>query len=229
MDRSEIIEWVLTEFAPLPVITPQSVISQLIDNAVRYLNTHSAFKHVVMVDCNTTSKVIELPLDIKSVCQVYPSAGNNTIMENHPMWTLLGTQILDNVTQDLIHMTAAFKNYKIFIGNEFQWTFESSFNPAVPSKLYVANVPVEGNKLCVVGSKRVFLDQGVDNEYILDWLLNYVKALVKKSEGILLRKTSVAGVSVDGQEMYQEGKLEQDDLEARLAEDGQWLVFAKRF
>jgi hypothetical protein len=227
--KSQIIEWVQKEFFPLELATPIETIEQIFENAVRYHNTHSAVPEIVMVGVNPNSIKVELPLSVKNVAQVYPSAQVGTVMQNHPMWTLLGIQILDNVTSDLINVSTAFSNYKTYIGNDFRWTFVDAGNPTLPSYLMVTNSPVGADKLCVVGTKRLFTNDDVVHEHILEWLLQYVKALVKMSEGRLLRVTSLIDVKNDGAELVREGLEEKKALEERLGKESMWVLFGKRF
>jgi hypothetical protein len=229
MRKSQIIEWVQKEFFPLELATPIETIEQIFENAIRYHNTHSAVPEIVMVGANPNSVKIELPLSVKNVAQVYPSAQVDYVMQNHPMWTLLGIQILDNITSDLINVSSAFANYKVYIGNDFRWTFVDAGNPALPSYLMVGNVPVGADKLCVVGTKRLFTNDDITHEHILEWVLKYVKALVKMSEGRLLRVTNLIDVKNDGAELVREGMEERKELEEKLAKESMWVLFGKRF
>jgi len=52
---------------------------------------------------------------------------------------------------------------------------------------------------------------------------------VKKAEGNTLRKSDIIGVKNDGQQLYDEGENERKELEERLATEGRWVVFARRF
>ena len=69
----------------------------------------------------------------------------------------------------------------------------------------------------------------ITSEYILEWMLQYIKALVKMVEGNTLRKTSAINIVNDGQELYEEGKTDKERLESRLAEEGKWTCFARKF
>lgn len=229
MNKSKIIEWVQKEFLPLELATPIETIEQIIENGIRYLNTHSAIKCVEMVAGTSNSIKIEVPLTIKSVQNVYPASEVDNIMQNHPMWTLLGVQILDNITSDLVNVSTAFKNYKVYIGNDFRWTFENSMDPDVNSYILVSNVPVGCEKLCVVGTRRYSYEEDIKSEHTLEWILGYTKALTKKAEGNLLRKSDIIGVKNDGQQLYTEGAQEQKELEERLAIEGRWVTFGRRF
>ena len=67
------------------------------------------------------------------------------------------------------------------------------------------------------------------DDYILDWILNYAKALLKQIEGNTLRKSSIIGINNDGQQLLNEGLDAQKELQESLSRDGRWLAFAKRF
>ena len=95
--------------------------------------------------------------------------------------------------------------------------------------LTVINLTHEVTAVCVVGSRRIFPDEDITQEHILDWLLSYSKALLKQAEGNLLRKSDVIGVKNDGQQLYDEGEREKKELEERLALEGRWTAFPVRF
>ncbi len=232
MKATEIREWLKTEFQPLTLATPDPTIDQLIANTLRFFNTHSAYKWMGMYDAYTSSDLggmVTLSREFKSVVQVYPATETAWIWRDHPLWTLLGVTMLDNVTSDLILMSAAFQNYRIYTGTDFTWTYIKSENPDENGgRLMLRNLPNRVTKVCVVGARRVFMDEDITMEHILEWVLNYSKALLKKAEGNILRKSNIIGVKNDGQEMYNEGEDERKELEARLAEESRWICFVKR-
>jgi hypothetical protein len=230
MKKSEVLEWITQEFAPLQLSIGDDTKNQMIENALRYLNTNSAFRQVVMVsNANGTAKV-QIPPIIKTVVKVYPSSESLTILTNYPTWSLLGIAILDNATSDLIMMTEAFKNYKYYLGSDFRWTYERSDDSEVGGYLYVSNFPSNSTAMCVVGTKRFYLDEvnEIKDDFALVWLLAYIKALVKMAEGNVLRKADIIGVRNDGQELYNEGKEEKEKLEDKLSDTGRWIAFSQR-
>ena len=72
-------------------------------------------------------------------------------------------------------------------------------------------------------------NEDITSEYILSWLLYYVKALVKQCEGNILRKVDAIDIRNDGNQLYNEGKEEKIELEKKLNIEGRWLSFIKRF
>jgi hypothetical protein len=48
-------------------------------------------------------------------------------------------------------------------------------------------------------------------------------------EGNALRKTDAINIKNDGQQLYDEGKEDKLRLEERLANEGKWMCFARRF
>ena len=126
-------------------------------------------------------------------------------------------------------MSAAYRNYKIYIGKDFRWTHIKSSNPEVESELYVQSVPSRADRLAVVGTKRIRSTEDITGEYINNWILLYTKSLIKKIEGNTLRKSSIVGITNDGQELYNEGKTEAIELQDNLHKDGRWFTFARRF
>jgi len=233
MTKRDILDWVRQEFTPVELVTPDSTILQIIDNAVRYLNSYSAFKVTSMVAASPSTTRVQLGADIKTVVKVIPGQPPVSILMNYPTWSLLGIAVLDNVTSDLMLMTESFKNYKYYIGSDFRWNFEPSTDPSVGGYLYFSNVPEGSTALCVVGTKRILKDENDDysvtDEFSLNWLLPYVKALVKQAEGNTLRKTDVIGIKNDGDSLYKEGIDEQKELKTQLNESGRWVALVKRF
>ena len=228
MTKSEMITWLKTEFKPLNIVTPDDTLEQIVDNAFRYWNNNSGFKRVEMV--NATEPRTQLSKYTKFVAKVYPASeeGFNPF-EGHPLWSLLGITILDNVTSDIITLTEAFKNYQAYVGTAFSWTFEKSDDPEQGGYLYITNTPTGTQKLAVLGCRRIFTDEDIESEYIKDWLLFYSKALLKQVEGNTLRKSNIINVRNDGQEIYDEGKEEMQKLQEQLAKDGRWVVLGHRF
>jgi len=313
MLKPEILDWIKSEFLPVRLATPSETIYQMIDNSIRYWNTHSAFPIVEMyttpitlAQTNAPSSVaIQLSPAYKNVVKVYPATTPDWILQNYPLWTLLGITIIDNLTSDLVMLSEAFRNYRYYIGTDFQWHFVKSDNPTVGGVLNYTNSPYGMTQAAVVGTKRIieglvqlsiigtngiltyfpvekesviltngthtYVDDGLGNlisslsgysgtinyatgvwsvsgwsgkntgtvqylynediksEYILDWILRYTKALVKMVEGNTIRKTQAIGVAQDGQQLYEEGKTEREELEKRLSAEGRWMSFVRRF
>lgn len=305
MLKNEILDWVQQEFQPITLATPDDTISQIADNAIRYWNTHSAFPIVKMFPCGQINSCITLSPDFKSVAKVYPATVPDWVLQNYPLWSLLGITIIDNLTSDLVMLSEAYRNYAYYIGTDFHFHYEKSDNPAVGGRLYMTNLPSPTTSVCVVGTKRIvngtlvepitgtsgtlsylpiesgsvvltngtltYSDNGtgtlfgslsgysgtinyttgawtvtgwtgtgaqtatyiyyedVKSEHMLQWLLYYVKALVKMVEGNALRKTMAIDIKNDGQQMYEEGRTEKEMLEKKLSDEGRWLTFVRRF
>jgi len=231
MERADVLGWLEIEFAPLTLATPDDTIYQIVENAIRYWNTHSAYKISRVYDYDITNSRyrMQLDTDFKNVFEVYPTTSTTWIWNNHPMWTLLGLTILDNVTSDLIIMSEAFKNYKKYVGSNFAWKWERSTDSSTGGYLYVDNVPSGVSSLFVVGSKRIRSTDSIQDDYILDWILNYSKALLKQIEGNTLRKGDLIGLHNDGGDMISEGKTEQEEMKESLAREGRWAALAARF
>ena len=232
MNKSDILQWIKNEYLPVTLVTEDETILQFLSNAVRYLNSYSAFKVVEMITVSASLAKIQISTNFKSVVRVLPASPSNTTLMNYPMWSLLGIAILDNVTNDMIMMTESFKNYKYYIGNDFRWRFERSSDPAVGGYLYMSNIPENTTGLCVIGTKRILEvedDYDIKDEFMLNWLLRYIKALTKQAEGNALRKSDALNIKNDGQSLYNEGKEEQKELQQELKESGKWLAFVRRF
>lgn len=228
MNKAAMVSWLKAEFQPLTFATPDTTLEQIVDNAVRYWNTHSAYEVYEMAVPPTSGGAVQLSPQIKMVASVYPSKTSTWIFNNHPLWTMTSIQVLDNVTGDLIMMSEAFRNYHIYIGSDMRWHYVKSDDPTKGGMLFMENIPRGSEYICVRGSKRILADEIVTSQYILDWVLSYAKALFKQIEGNTLRKAMVADIPNDGGDQIREGKEEQKDLIEQLKRDGRWLAFARR-
>lgn len=228
MRKSQILEWVQNEFLPLKLAMAPEALSQIYENAIRYFNTHSALRHLEMFNVSAGSQKIELSTKYITVSEVYPSRIQSDIIQNHPWWVLLNMTVLDNVTSDLVQLAHSFQEYSVYIGRDFHYQFVDSHDPATAPMLLVENVPAGADKVCVIGARRIDANEDIKSEHILDFLLYYIKALVKMGEGAILRKADINNINNDGQIQYQEGVSEKKELEERLAVEGRWLSFCKR-
>jgi len=227
-DYTKYLTWLKNEFKPLILITPDIVLEQQVENAIRYWNTHSAYKIGDVYNYAPGTKRVQLNSNFKMVVDVIPTKATTWIWNDHPLWTLTGITVLDNVTTDLIMMSEAFRNYRIYVGTNFRWTFQKSDDPTVGGYLYCINVPSNVESIFVTGTKRVIADEDIKVDYILDWIYYYSKALVKQIEGNTLRKTAVIDMPIDGQALVDEGREEQKDLREKLFRDGMWILPIRR-
>lgn len=225
------VNWIKKEFEPLQLITAQlddTVIEQQVENAIRYWNTHSAFKTTGIYSYPAGTKRVQIDKSFKGVVDVLPTTAAEYLWNNHPLWTLTGITVLDNVTTDLIMMSEAFRSYRIYVGTNFRFVYQKSDDPTVGGYLYCVNVPNGTSTIFVIGTKRITADEDITNNYILDWILYYTKALVKQIEGNTLRKTAIIDTTLDGQTLVEEGREEQKALKEALQKDSRWVVFIKR-
>ena len=49
--------WIRAEFAPITLATPSDTVKQMIENAIRYWNTHSAHKTSAMYDTERSGRI----------------------------------------------------------------------------------------------------------------------------------------------------------------------------
>lgn len=227
-NMNKYLQWIATEFKPLTLITPPEAIAQQVENAIRYWNTHSAYKISDVVDYAPGINRVQISPEFKAVVDVIPTKTTTHIWNDHPLWTLTGITVLDNVTTDLIMMSEAFRNYKIYVGTNFRFTFQREGDPTKGGYLYATNVPQNVGSLMVIGTKRILMEEDVKVDYILDWILQYTKALVKQIEGNTLRKTSIIDTPLDGQALVDEGREEVEKLQDKLQDEGRWIAFIKR-
>jgi hypothetical protein len=228
-DYTKYLTWIANEFLPRELATPNAVIQQQVENAITYYNTHSAYKITGIYDYIPGQKRAQLNSAFKTVVEVLPTSSTTWIWNDHPLWTLTGVTILDNVTTDLIMMSEAFRNYRIYVGTNFRWTFEKSDVPTVGGYLYAINVPANVEGVYVIGTKRITVDEDVVVEVILNWINYYTKALVKQIEGNTLRAAGIVDLKTDGQELVNEGKEEMKALQDSLMKESFWVTALKRY
>jgi len=232
MNISEIVAWLNTRYLPLQYSIPWNTRMNLVEDAIRYWNTHSAFPHLEMVDVSSssTSGSVQASSNLKSVVKVYPAQNPHPgfLWEDHPMWSLLGMTVLDNVTTTLIEMASAFAAMRVYIGSDFNWKCLPSFDPDEGPYVVWEHKPSGVTQLCLLGLYRIREVDNVVSQHILDWIIEYSHALFLIAEGNVLRKASVIGLNNDGNQMIQEGKEKKEKLEQRLVEEGRWVVMGKR-
>ena len=227
-DCTKYLTWLENEFAPRNLVTPETTQKQQIENAIRYWNTHSAYKITTMLDYDSRDRRFQLNNQIKTVIQVLPCRSTAWGLYGHPLWTLLAVTVIDNVTSDLILLTEAFKNYRTYIGSDMRWQFEKSDDHELGGYLYVYNVPAGNEKLAVIGIKRITKNEDIKIEIVENWILYYTKALVKQIEGNTLRAADIIDIKNDGQRLLEEGKEEQKDLQEQLKQEAVWTAFIRR-
>src|SRR5665213_1719050 len=159
MTISEILQWVRQEFEPVELATSDGTILQMIKNSIRYWNTHSAFPVCRMFPALTSTPSIRMTPDYKNVIQVYPATTPDWILQNYPLWSLLGITVIDNLTSDLIMLSEAFRNYRYYMGTDFKFTYQKSDNPTIGGVLYLTNLPGPTSTVCCIGTKRIVTDE----------------------------------------------------------------------
>ena len=65
--------WLKQEFSPLSLATPDITLKQIVENAIRFWNTHSAYRVETMVSYPPGTKRVQLNAQFKAVAEVYPS------------------------------------------------------------------------------------------------------------------------------------------------------------
>lgn len=229
-DKTKYVAWIKGEFEPRILAIPDSTVEQMIDNAVRYWNTHSAYKISQMVTYASGQARAQVSPAFKSIAQIYPNRNANWIWNEYPTYSLAGIAVLDNVRTDLIMATEAFRSFNIYVGANFRWYFDENHDdPSEGGYLYCKNVPTGTTAMFVVGTRRILPTDTIDSQHINDWLLYYAKALVKQAEGHALRAASIVLPNgIDGQQLYSEGKEEMKDLQTKLAQESRWVTFIRR-
>jgi len=234
MTKQELRDWIITSFKPITLSLPNETIDQVIDASITYWNTHSGYKIVRMFDVGAVptsglnTAAVQLSAEIKSVMKCYPSAMQEELFSNHPMWVLLGFITLDNYTQDLMLLSNTFENYRIYLGNDFRWKFVRADDSTEGGWLHLQQVPRGASKVAVVGTKRILPDEDITDEFIYNWIREHARSRVKLFEGNALRKATIIGISNDGESMVAEGKEECEKLEEALRKESRWMIAAIR-
>jgi hypothetical protein len=230
MYRSDILEWVRTDFLPLRLSIPDQTVLQQVDNSVRYFNNNSAVKVARMY---STAPVITIDADIKNIAQVLPSKVSASTQLVDANWLLLGIQSMNYLSADIIAMNEAYKNYAAYFGTDFQWNFERGVNPNQTGKLFLSNVPSGADKVYVVGALRILddtetTDYDIAHDHVLDFILRSTKALVKICEGNVLRKADMINIKNDGQSLLTEGTEEWKLIREELLSMSRWMCMGSR-
>lgn len=76
--------WFVNEFKPLTLATPIETQKQIVENAIRYWNTHSAYPVGTMVPYPAGTKRVQLSPEIKAAAEVLPDKTTNWIWNDHP-------------------------------------------------------------------------------------------------------------------------------------------------
>lgn len=227
---SEMLEWLKVDYAPLQYSIPDTTIQQNIVNAFRYWNNYSAYRHTEMASLTGTTAVLSKYM--KAVANVIPASLPGTInIQDFPLWSLLGIQVIDNLNTDLMMLTDTYKNYNIYMGKDFQTRFIPASDPNDTNgggKLYITNPPPGCTAVAVTGAKRIFEDEDIPEQDIYDFILRYAKCLCRIAEGNVLRKASIVGVNNDGQENINEAKEDLKELQLELSNNSRWIVFGGR-
>lgn len=231
MDILAIRNFIYTEFLPMTLSIGQPSVDQQIGSAIRYWNTHSAYKYVTMfpVVSGRSDFMITLNTGIKNVVKCYPSVVEDTLLQTSPMGVLLGFVTLDSMTTDLIMMLNAMEGYRIYLGQDFRFRYERSVDQEnVPGQLYIQKCPQGSGYIAVVGLKYILPGEDITDPFIYDWILKYAMALVKVKEGNARRMGQIIGIQNDGEKLSDEGAKEIVDLQKVLAQESQWALLATR-
>jgi hypothetical protein len=90
--------WLSNEFKPLTLATPETTQKQLVENAIRFWNTNSAYKVSTMVDYTPGTKRVQLNTQFKAVADIYPCKTTTWIWNDHQFFVgdFIGRPISNN-------------------------------------------------------------------------------------------------------------------------------------
>jgi len=181
-----------------------------------------------MAAYNGTGTSVSVPGKIRQVVKVLPSGLPDNVFSDHPMWALLGFITLDRYSQDLIMTQHAFGGYKTYMSNNFRWMFERSPAPAANATLYVQSVPKGTDSFTMYCIQMIEETEDITEPWILDWVLNYFKALVMIQEGNIRRQLGMIDAKNDGQNLIDEGLDKVKELKESMNREGVWMLSIKR-
>ena len=103
MNVNQILIWLKTDYLPLRFSQPDEALIQGINDVIRFWNTHSGVRYLEMYPAGG-NPILSFQIDprFKNVTQVYPSAISLEIALAEPTWTLLGIQVMNYLSADLI-------------------------------------------------------------------------------------------------------------------------------
>lgn len=227
-----ILDWIKTDYAPLQYSQPDGTLIQNINQVIYYFNTHSGVRTLNMYPVTSSGPssqtVITLDPHIKLVSEVLPSSQVLELALADPTWTLLGIQVMNYLSADLIAINEGYKNYLTYLGNDFRWVYEPSQDPTVGGTLFIQQIPAPATAVAVIGAQRILPGDNITEEHILDWLLRACIAYCKMKEGNVLRKADSINVKNDGQVLFDENMLEWEKLKKELKDNGRWLALSQK-
>jgi len=232
LNFQQILTWIKTDYGPLIYSQPDATLLQNIQQVVYYFNTHSGHRFTQMYPVTSagpgSSLVVTLDPHFKTVTECLPSSQSLELALADPTWTLLGIQVMNYLSADLIAINEGYKNYLAYLGNDFRWTYEPSQDPSVGGTLFVQQLPAPATRLFVVGTMRINPADTITSEHILDWVLRASIAYCKMKEGNILRKAMSINVRTDGQELLNENQEVWEACKKELALNARWVALAQK-
>ena len=232
MTPTQILTWIKTDYGPLVYSQPDATLLQNIQQVIYYWNTHSGHRLLEMYPATSSGPgsnvAITLGPEFKTVTEVLPSYQPLELALADPTWTLLGVQVMNYISADLITINEGYKNYLAYLGNDFRWTFEPSQDPTVGGLLFAQQLPAASTKIAVIGTKRILANETITSEHILDWILRASIAYCKMKEGNILRKAMAINVKTDGQELLNENTEVWENCKKELALNARWVALCQR-
>lgn len=232
MNVNQILTWIKTDYGPLLYSQPDSTLLQNIQQVIYYFNTHSGHRWTQMIPVTSagpgSSLVVTTDPHFKTVTECLPSSQSLELALADPTWTLLGIQVMNYLSADLIAINEGYKNYLAYLGNDFRWTYEPSQDPAVGGTLFVQQLPAPATKLFVAGTYRIITGDTITSEHILDWILRASIAYCKMKEGNILRKADSINVKNDGQVLLDENTEVWEKMKIELIQNARWVALATK-
>lgn len=237
---TEYVEWVKNKFYPDPVILPDAIIMQNLEEAIDYWNNHSAFKVTETVDIEFSAinngcqgqraGKVQLSTRFKFVTRVFPQKVEAQGLNYTPESMILGLTATNRfMSEDYIQWKHWLKGWQTYANSNFRAKFMESEDPLnVGGMLYVQSVPFYSTKATVEGGLRIFSNQDVKDPQIFNWIRNYTYALCAEQQGRGMRKASMIGVASDGDSQVNEATVLKGKLEEELKKSGSWMILLKR-
>ncbi len=240
MQCTEFVEWIKGKFFPDPVVLPDSIIMQRVQDAFDYWNNHSAYKTMAEFPVTFTSTspgtlsmrsgYAQLTPKFKFVTRVFPNRLEANGLNYNPENMLLGLYVTNRfMTEDMIQWRHWLKGWQTYANSNFRAEFKESEDPLnVGGTVYIQSMPFYSTKVTVEGGLRILEGDDIKDPQIYNWLREYAFILCQEQQGRSVRKASMIGLTTDGDAMVSEANARKKEMEEELNKSGRWLMLMQR-
>ena len=216
----------------LNLYTPDPTVYQHLRKGYSEVISYFPLAKVITVGSARTKFTIPEEENVDMVVEVIPLGRTRTDFDFTAEEMFFVTSRYMDVTSALVDWITFQRNlrtFQVLTGSEFDWK-QSQQDPNV---VFLDNVPTGASGFTVKFTTSLTLPKTLEElkdgdqntnlpEPQATYLLNYVSAALKKSEGAILKRFNPSGQAVehDGRELYQSGEKEMETLKRELKERG---------